>query len=357
MTHCTGAGDGVPPAGGHPESPVPPGDQYREPVAGPSPLLSLPGMADELRRVDEALREWLANEHPAVTELALHVVGGGGKRLRPALAVASAATCGGIPVGQEVILGGAAVELIHVGSLYHDDVIDDARLRRGLETANARFGNRQAILGGDYLLAKASEIAASLGTEVAGLLAATIAHMCEGQVQELVTAFDVERSESSYRASVEGKTASVYAAACRVGAVTGGLEPAAVEAVTRYGRAYGMAFQVVDDVLDVVSNEEALGKPAGQDLGEGVYTLPTLRALAAGDDELRSLLGRTLEGDEVERARKLVRRSGGVEEAMAAAGAYAEEAVAALADLPDTAARRALVDAARALLASVPAEA
>jgi len=327
-------------------------------MVSPSPLLSLPGMGDELVRVEAALARSVQADDPHLTELASHLIQAGGKRLRPALAVAVGACVQGLPVTDEVVLGGVSVELVQVGSLYHDDVMDEAETRRGVESVNARFGNLRAILSGDYLLAKASEIAAGLGTEVAGLLAATIGRLCEGQVRELQTVFDVTRTEDAYAASIAGKTASLFAAACRIGGIVGGLDRPAIEAVTAYGHAYGMAFQVVDDVLDVVATEEQLGKPSGHDMAEGVYTLPVIRALALGDDaatELRELLGRPLQDDvEIERARKLVKAGGAVDEAVAVARTYGDQAVAALAALPASAPAEALAAAAVGLVDSIP---
>jgi heptaprenyl diphosphate synthase len=177
-------------------------------------------------------------------------------------------------------------------------------------------------------------------------------------VRELQTVFDVGRTEDAYAASIAGKTASLFAAACRIGGIVGGLDRPAIEAVTAYGHAYGMAFQVVDDVLDVVATEEQLGKPSGHDMAEGVYTLPVIRALAAGDDaavELRELLGRPLQDDvEIERARKLVKAGGAVDEAVAAARTYGDEAVAALASLPASGPAEALAAAATGLVDSIP---
>jgi heptaprenyl diphosphate synthase len=195
---------------------------------------------------------------------------------------------GGSAVSDDVVHGGVAVELVHLGSLYHDDVIDEAPTRRTVESVNARWGNLTAILAGDFLLARASEIAASLGTEVAGLLAATIGRLCEGEVGELKTAYNVDRTEVAYFAAIEGKTAALFATACRIGALVGSLPRPQVDALTEFGLGYGMAFQIVDDVLDVTATEAELGKPVGHDLVEGVYTLPVLRALAASDSELRS---------------------------------------------------------------------
>jgi heptaprenyl diphosphate synthase len=261
-------------------------------------------------------------------------------------------------VSDEVVLGGVSVELVQVGSLYHDDVMDEAETRRGVESVNARFGNLRAILSGDYLLAKASEIAASLGTEIAGLLAATIGRLCEGQVRELQTVYAVERDEDAYFAAIAGKTASLFSAACRIGGIVGGLDRDDIEAVTSFGRSYGMAFQIVDDVLDVVATEEELGKPAGHDMAEGIYTLPVILAIAAGDDtatELRELLGHPLtEVAEIERARKLVKASSGIDDAIEVARHYGAEAASALVTLPPSDAAEHLAAAATALVDTLP---
>jgi len=284
-------------------------------------------------QVEDALREAVRSDDAYLTEVASHLILAGGKRVRPLFAIASAAA-GGADVTDEVVLGGVAVELVHLGSLYHDDVIDEAPTRRTVESVNARWGNLTAILAGDFLLAKASEIAASLGTEVAGLLAATIGRLCEGEVGELRTAYDVGRTETAYFSAIEGKTASLFATACRIGAIVGGLSREATEALTTFGLSYGMAFQIVDDVLDVTATEAELGKPAGHDLVEGVYTLPVLRALVAADG-LRDRLGRPIEGAELTEALSLVRSNGAVTGALATAHDYAAAAITALDPLQD----------------------
>jgi heptaprenyl diphosphate synthase len=217
---------------------------------------------------------------------------------------------------------------VHLGSLYHDDVMDEASVRRGVESVNARWGNLVAIVAGDFLLARASELAAALGTEVAQLLAATIARLCEGQVGELRTAFDVHRTEESYFASISGKTAALMSAACRIGGLTAGASRPEIDALTEYGHAFGMVFQIVDDVLDLVGTEQSLGKPAGHDMEEGVYTLPVLRALAlpeAGDD-LRSILGGRLDGPERDKATSIVRATDGIPAALGVARRWADTA-------------------------------
>jgi len=280
----------------------------------------------------------------------------GGKRVRPLFAVASASV-GRPELGaatEDEIRGGVAVELVHIGSLYHDDVMDEAVIRRTVDSVNARWGNLRAILAGDFLLARASEIAASLGTEVAGLLAATIAKLCEGQVRELQAMFDPSRSEDAYRASISGKTASLFSSACRIGGIVGELERSDIDAVTEFGQRYGMAFQIVDDVLDLTATEEILGKPAGNDLVEGVYTLPVLRALAADPaGELRELLGEPLDRTQIDRARVLVRSGGGIDEALVVARAEVDAAIAALAPFEGSEAAAALAGAAEHLLESV----
>ena len=159
--------------------------------------------------------------------------------------------------------------------------MDEADTRRGVETVNAKWGNLQAILAGDFLLARASEIAASLGTEVAGLLARTIGWLCEGQIEELRHTYDITRTEGSYFASIHGKTASLYGTAARIGGIVAGHDRVVIDALTEYGNAYGTVFQIVDDILDVTATDEQLGKPSGHDMIEGVYTLPVLRTLAA----------------------------------------------------------------------------
>ena len=329
-------------------------------MPSPNPLLDLPGMDGFRRRVEDALLGAVAAEDELMAQMGGHLITAGGKRARPLFAVASAAALADdaaaveAAVTDDVILGGVAVELVQVGSLCHDDVIDEADTRRGAESVNARWGNLKAILAGDFLLAKASEIAASLGTEVAGLLAATIGRLCEGEVHELRTAYDAGRTEASYLAAIEGKTAALFATACRVGAIVGDLPREHIDQLTAFGRHYGMAFQVVDDILDVISTAEELGKPAGHDIAEGIYNLPVLRALADGAlPDLRALLGGPIDGEDLERARKLVRESDGVAQSIEVARGYVDQAVAALAPFGERPSAVALRGAATHLLADL----
>ncbi|MGH9024194.1 MAG: polyprenyl synthetase family protein [Acidimicrobiia bacterium] len=325
------------------------------PVVSLAPLLSLPHLEHDLARVEEALSRTVQAGDPFLSQVAGHLLAAGGKRLRPALAVA-VGELGGEPAPDDVIMGAVAVELVHLGSLYHDDVMDEARTRRNVESVNSKWGNLIAILAGDFLLARASEIAASLGTEVAALLATTIGRLCEGQVRELSHTFDVSRSEEEYLASISGKTAALMATACRIGGITAGVDRPGIDALTDFGQRVGMVFQIVDDVLDMVATDEELGKPAGNDLVEGVYTLPVIRALASDDAEtLRKLLGSSLGPSEVERARTLVRSNGAVSAAIGVARGYADDAATSLVGFPEGPVLSALESLGDHLIETVPA--
>jgi len=270
-------------------------------------------------------------------EVTTHLLSAGGKRLRPVLALATA-TSGTTAATREDLLGAVAVELVHLASLYHDDVMDEATVRRNVQSVNARFGNLVAIVAGDFLLARSAEIAAGLGTEIAALLAATLGELCRGQVAEVHAAFEVSRSEDSYRGAIAGKTASLMATSCRIGALTGGRPRHEVDAFTEFGRYFGMVFQVRDDILDIVGTEAELGKPAGQDVAEGIYTLPVLLALAdpTVGPELRPLLGQPLGHPERDKARSMVAESGAIGGAVSVARGYAGLAAEAARSGPST---------------------
>lgn len=321
-------------------------------MATPNPLLDLPGMPALRERVEKRLLTAVEADDAAMAGMASHLVKAGGKRLRPLVAaLSSTAGSGPSDVPDDAVTGGVACELVHVGSLHHDDVIDEAATRHGVPSVNARWGNLRAILSGDFLLARASELAASLGTEVAGLLAATIGRLCTGEVRELECAYQVDRSVADYAAAIEGKTAALYSTACRIGGIVAELPRDQIDALTDFGRHYGMAFQVVDDILDVVATDEELGKPAGHDMAEGVYNLPVLRTLAgAGAGELRSLLGGPLDPQAQARALAIVREGDGVAESINEARAYVDRATADLDRLPPTPAGEALAAAAHHLL-------
>ena len=257
---------------------------------------------------------------------------------------------------REDLLGAVAVELVHLASLYHDDVMDEATVRRNVESVNARFGNLVAIVAGDFLLARSAEIAAGLGTEIAGLLAATLGELCQGQVSEVHAAYQLGRSRDDYSRAIAGKTASLMSTSCRIGALTGGLPRPQVDAFTTFGRCFGMVFQVRDDILDVVGSEAELGKPAGQDLAEGIYTLPVLLALAdpVVGPELRPLLGQPLAQPERDKARSIVAGSGAIAGAAAVARHYADQAATAALAGPSSELAAGLVSLVHSLVDDLP---
>jgi len=283
-----------------------------------TPLFDLESSDADRRRVEEALLEAVQTPDAYLTEIASHLLLAGGKRLRPMFSVV-ASQVAGAPTTEDAVQGGISCELVHLGSLYHDDVMDESPTRRGVETVNAKWGNLQAILAGDFLLARASEIAASLGTEVAALLARTIGRLCEGQIEELRHTYNVARPVESYLSSISGKTASLYATAARIGGIVSKFDAPMVNALTAYGEAYGMVFQIVDDLLDLSATDAQLGKPSGHDMVEGVYTLPVLHTLASGGvpaRELADILGKPLDLAERDKALSIVRSNGGVEAAI-----------------------------------------
>ena len=326
-----------------------------------SPLQARPDSAADLIRVNQALRAAAVTGDEFLTEVTSHLIPAGGKRLRPAFVIASALAldpdgAATDAVTDEMVRGGVSVELVHLGSLYHDDVMDDAETRRGIEAVNHRWGNLKAILAGDFLLAKASELAASLGTEVAALLAATIGRLCEGQVRELQLIYDRSRTEDQYFLAIQGKTAELYATSCRIGGLVAGADNETLDRLTSFGLAYGMAFQIVDDVLDLVASDEELGKPSGNDLREGVYTLPVIRMLADGHP-VGELLGEPLDDDRRDRARAIIVDGPEIATSVETAQSYVTQALDALAPFEPTPALLGLRAAASNLLGALPAAA
>lgn len=298
----------------------------------PADTLRIAPLAGDLDRVEGALRTSVEHEDRFLGEVGAHLIQAGGKRIRPTLTLCSAyaAVGGDRAVTEDIVTGAVACELVHLGSLHHDDVIDEAETRRGVPSVNARWSNIVAILSGDFLLARASALAASLGADVAGLLADTIGELCRGQVLELQHLFDVTRSEEDYASAIEGKTASLFATSCRIGGMVSRVDEPTLDALTRFGHHLGLCFQVVDDVLDLTASDEVLGKPAGQDLVEGIYTLPVIYAIAESP-ELAALLGGPLDKARRDDARRLATANGAVDAALAVARDHATKASEALA--------------------------
>ena len=214
--------------------------------------------------------------HPLVSEPSVHLLKAGGKRLRPALVVISSKL--GTGQRRSTDLAAAAIELVHVASLYHDDVMDGTDMRRGVPTAHARWGTEIAVLAGDFLFARACGLGAIAGGEVPSILARAIAEVCEGQIVETGVLGDPARTLDDYLGTIRLKTAALFKASCELGAETSGGRAAIRAALTAYGESLGLAFQVVDDLLDIVGDPQTTGKAPGTDLRKGVFTAPLLLA-------------------------------------------------------------------------------
>jgi heptaprenyl diphosphate synthase len=321
----------------------------------PTEALGLPRLQDGLQRLEPLLTASVVTGDSFLDEVTTHLIAAGGKRLRPLLALA-AATGGSRDATEDDLMGGVAVELVHLASLYHDDVIDEATIRRNVESVNSRFGNLVAIVAGDYLLARSAAIAAGLGVDIAELLADTLGRLCQGQVTEVRSAFQVTRGRDDYFASISGKTAALTATSCRIGALTGGLPAAEVDACTEFGHCFGMVFQIRDDILDITATNGQLQKPTGQDLAEGIYTLPALVALGEPDvgPDLRALLGVPLAQPEREKARAIVMASKGIAESVDAARRYVVDAQKATAGISSPELRAGLSRLVADLLSDLP---
>lgn len=313
-----------------------------------------------LDAVEDRLHDKARSSHAFVDEVARYLLIAGGKRFRPLLVALTGhlgpwASDDGTPLAG-IVDAGVIVELVHLATLYHDDVIDEATARRGTPSANARWDNTVAILTGDYLMARASELSAELGVEVTRIIAQTLARLCEGQIAEVQGSLGggvdgvprVDPTLDHYLGVVAGKTASLIETSCRYGALLSGADEEAVAAAAAYGHSVGMAFQFSDDVLDITADHEDSGKTPGTDLREGVRTLPVLYALEdepAG--ELAELLSADLDDAAVARALVLLRASPAVARARGTSQAYVDAAVAALEPFGDTAVTRALARLAR----------
>jgi heptaprenyl diphosphate synthase len=325
--------------------------------------LALPVLDDELDArlraqlalVEERLEQEIRSEAPFVTEAARHLLHAGGKRFRPALTLLAAEA--GDPSRDEVVTAACVVELTHLASLYHDDVMDEADLRRGAESANSRWDNHVAILTGDFLFSKSSELTARLGADAVRIQADTFTRLVEGQILETLTPDSDPLAH--YLRVVEGKTGSLIATSARYGAKFSGASPEVEEALTSYGGRVGIAFQLSDDILDIASESDESGKTPGTDLREGVPTLPVLmaqqmaqRSTSPDDARLLELLASDLTDDaRHSEALDLLRRHPAMAEARAYVLQIATEAQQALTVLPPGPVRDAL-DAFAVLIAT-----
>jgi octaprenyl-diphosphate synthase len=307
-------------------------------------------LKSDLDRVNRLIVERMQSPVELIPQLAGHLVAGGGKRLRPMLTLGCARLCG--YRGARHVALAAAVEFIHTATLLHDDVVDASELRRGRDTANAVWGNKPAILVGDFLFSRSFELMVEDGSlRILQILSRASSVIAEGEVLQLMTANDTTTTEAAYLSVVEAKTAELFAAAARIGAVLAERSNQEEAALDRFGRNLGIAFQIADDALDFSANEPDLGKSVGDDFRDGKVTLPVLLAYARGDDEERRFWRRTLEAMEqrpgdLECAIGLVERRGALAESLARAGTYVTTAIDALSLFPDGPERRALIDAA-----------
>nr|WP_284708578.1 polyprenyl synthetase family protein [Sporomusa sphaeroides] len=249
-----------------------------------------------------------------VNDIGVHLVQAGGKRIRPALYLLCAR--GGVPNQAELLPMAVAIELIHMATLVHDDIIDNAATRRGRPTANARWGNHSSVLTGDYLFAKAFSAIILARKNMLKILTDVICNICEGEIIQLKEAFNANQTEADYRLRVAQKTADFIAASCELGAIAGGLDEKSVIRVREYGYALGMAFQITDDILDITASAEQLGKPVGNDLRQGIVTLPVIYALknSPRSDELRNIIiNQKMSDDEVKRGLEIIHQTEAVE--------------------------------------------
>jgi heptaprenyl diphosphate synthase len=305
-----------------------------------------------LARVEEALEKSVEAESDLLAATAKYLLQAGGKRFRPMLVLLSAYF--GDPTDPRLVPGSVAIELVHLATLYHDDVIDEADARRGTPSVNARWDNTVAILTGDYLFARASGLSADLGPDVCRLLARTIAILCDGQIREVDGSGKVEQTEESYLEIIRRKTGVLIATSCRLGGMLSDAPEAHVETLEAFGESLGMAFQLSDDIMDVTASQLELGKEPGVDMKEGVYTLPVLHALRRGADreELAQLLADGApDGARLDRALEIVRAGDSIEHARAAVTREVGRAVGLAGRLPENPAQNSLLQLARFLAA------
>ncbi len=296
-------------------------------------------------RVEDLMSTELGKADELMAEAVQHLFQAGGKRFRPLFTVLSA-SLGPQPDHPDGAIAGAVIELVHLATLYHDDVMDEAQVRRGADSANARWGNNIAILAGDYLFATASRLVSRLGPDAVRVIADTFAQLVTGQMRETRGAVTGADEVEHYLKVVYEKTACLIAASGRFGATFSGADEEQIERLARLGGIVGTAFQISDDIIDIDSDPDESGKLPGTDLREGVHTLPVLYALrepGADGDRLRTLLDGPVDDDaEVAEALALLRRSAGMTRAKEAVGDYARQARAELDLLPDGPGRAAL---------------
>ena len=303
---------------------------------------------DDLTRVNQVIVQRMDSRVALIPQLAGHIVASGGKRLRPMLTLASAALC--TYQGDRHLNLAACVEFIHTATLLHDDVVDESGLRRGRATANVLWGNQASVLVGDFLFSRAFQIMVEDGNlDVLRILANASAIIAEGEVLQLETANNTETTEDAYLEVVSAKTAALFAAACRIGAIVADRPEAEETALESYGKNLGIAFQMVDDALDYSAREATLGKTIGDDFREGKVTLPVVLAFRRGNDSERDFWRRCIvEGaqreDDLEHAIHVMRRHDALDDTVERARHYGAMARDALGIFPSSPAKDALIE-------------
>ncbi|MCR9257633.1 MAG: polyprenyl synthetase family protein [Alphaproteobacteria bacterium] len=292
-------------------------------------LLTL--VADDMKAVNHLIVERMDSPVVLIPQLAGHIVAAGGKRMRPLLTLAAARLCG-YGDGADHVKLATSVEFIHTATLLHDDVVDESALRRGLDSANAIWGNKASVLVGDFLFSRAFQLMVETGSlEVLRILSQASAVIAEGEVHQLLTANDTTTDRAAYLQVIEAKTAELFAAAARVGAVVADQPQEICDHLESYGRNLGTAFQLTDDVLDYAADAETMGKAVGDDFRDGKLTLPVILAFERGTEEERTFWKRTLEEQEqadgdLEHAIALIRKYDTLEDSLKEARGYAERA-------------------------------
>lgn len=298
----------------------------------------------DLRRVESELNRFVETDYPILQDSAVHLLAAGGKRLRPAFTLL-AGKFYGYPL-EKLMPVAMALELIHMSSLVHDDVVDASLTRRGRETVKAKWGNIVSVQTGDYLLAKSLMLISKIDhPEVARILAEISVEMCQGEIQQIKCSFDVEQNLKQYYYRIKRKTALLISACCRLGALVSGAPRRQIWALGAYGHSLGMAFQVVDDVLDLTAKASEFGKPVGGDLHQGIMTLPMILALksSTNPNHLKALLRKVDKtNEEVAEAIELITNTGAIEESMHLVDLYVLKAKRHLQDLPKVPTRKAL---------------
>ena len=304
---------------------------------------------DDIQQVNQTIIERMESPVILIPQVAGHIIAAGGKRLRPMLTLAASRMCG--YEGDRHIALAACVEFIHTATLLHDDVVDESDLRRGAASANAVFGNKSSVLVGDFLFSRAFELMVEDGNlDVLRILSEASSVIAEGEVLQLVTANDTETTEADYLEVIRSKTAKLFAAASEIGAVVADRPKADWQALESFGHNLGMAFQLIDDLLDYSARQATLGKTVGDDFREGKITLPVVFAFNAADDAEKAFWRRTLEdleqkkGD-LRRAVTMLEKSGALHATMERAREYGVKACEALAPFPDGEIKNALHEA------------